>query len=138
MSRFDPVTQKEEWGCGVACVASLLDVSYEEAKALLKDEKGKSVNKGTPGLELHHIAIALQKRDVKVIADWEDRSDFPNGTIVCIADDALYEGEHYMLKTPKGWMDPWSNMGEMPRRAEFRNDYPDGTWFLVALVPKSD
>lgn len=136
MKRYEAVVQREEWGCGVACVASLLGVPYEEAKEILKEVKGTTVNHGIKGLELHHIAVALKERGIGVIADWEEAESFPDGTIICIANDDLYSGEHYMLKTPAGWMDPWMNMGKKPRKAGYREAYPDGTWFQVALVPK--
>ena len=137
METFGLVTQEDEWGCGVACVASLLGTSYRDAKELLRGEKGKSVNAGVPGLELHHIALALQRRRVQVVADWEELSNFPLGTIVCIGGKGAYAGDHYMLMTPNGWMDPWVNIGERPRRAGYRDTYPDGAHFLVALVAKS-
>ena len=79
--------------------------------------------------------MALQERGHKVIADWEELDQFPKGTIVCISGKKPYDGHHYILKTPKGWMDPWHNMGEKPQAAAYRDEYPEGTEFLVALVP---
>lgn len=137
MSRFDLVTQSEEWGCGVACVASFLGISYGEARDLLRKHKGgKTVNATPKGLELHHIAFALQERGYKVIADWQESSRFCEGTIVCISGNKPYDGHHYMLKTKKGWMDPWHNIGKKPRKADFRPSYPEDTEFLVALIPQ--
>ena len=136
MERFDLVVQTEEWGCGVACVASFLGVSYNEARDLLRKYKdGKTVNAHPKGLELHHIALALQERGYRVIADWKESDRYPQGTIVCISGKHPYDGDHYILKTPKGWMDPWHNLDSKPRRANFRRDFPEGTEFLVALIP---
>ena len=138
MSRFELVTQTEEWGCGVACVASFLGVSYEEAKALLREQKdGKTVNAKPYGLELHHIALALQEHGHRFIADWREPARYREGTIVLVRGPAPYDGEHYMLKTRKGWMDPWHNMGTTPRKAGFRDTLPEDTEFLVALVPQT-
>lgn len=136
MKPYDLVTQEDEWGCGAACIASLLAIPYQMAKQLVEEVKGRSVNAGIPGLELHHIAIALQKKRVKVIADW-DPSEIPDGTIVCISGEPPYHGDHYILKTPNGWMDPWYNLDEKKREARYRKTYPRGTSFLVALVPVS-
>jgi len=136
MGRFDLVVQSEEWGCGVACVASFLGVPYGEARDLLRTKKdGKTVNAHPKGLDLHHIALALKERGYRVRADWKEAGKYPQGTIVCISGKKPYDGDHYMLKTQKGWMDPWHNMGSKPRKANFRHDYPEGTEFLVALVP---
>ena len=138
MARFDPVVQTEEWGCGVACVASFLGTSYNEARELLRKQKnGRTVNAKPKGLELHHIALALQDRGYRVVADWKEPKKFVQGTIVCISGKKPYGEHHYMLKTRKGWMDPWHNMDSKPRRADFREDFPEGTMFLVALVPKA-
>lgn len=137
MSRFDLVAQSQEWGCGVACVASFLGTSYGEARDLLcKHKGGKTVNATPKGLELHHIALALQERGYRVIADWREPSRFREGTIVCISGDKPYDGHHYILNTRKGWMDPWYNIGTKPRKADFRQSYPDGTEFFVALIPQ--
>ncbi|HRF53390.1 MAG TPA: hypothetical protein PK027_02880 [Aquimonas sp.] len=129
------IKQEDEWGCGAACVASLLGISYREAKNLVEEVKGSSVNAPPHGLELHHLALALWKKRVKVVADWNPK-EIPHGTIVCISGDAPYDGDHYMLKTPFGWMDPWYNIGTLPRKANFRQSYPGGTEFLVALIPQ--
>ena len=136
MKPYDLVTQEDEWGCGTACIASLLAIPYQKAKQLVEKVKGRSVNAGQPGLELHHIAIALQENRVKVIADW-DPAEIPDGTIVCISGKPPYDGDHYILKTPYGWMDPWYNLDENKREARYRKAYPKGTFFLVALVPVS-
>jgi hypothetical protein len=142
MTQYGLVVQEEEWGCGAACVASLLGVSYEDAKTLVEEEKGIAIDKGDcknllyPGLDLHHLALALKKKII-MVADWRKHRDFPDGTIACIGDDDKYKDEHYILKTPHGWMDPWLNMGEKPMKAGYRKQYPKGTWFVVALVPVS-
>jgi len=141
MKRFDLVTQLDIWGCGIACVASLLAVPYAKAYWYLRDEKGESIDGGNPGLEPHHIALVLQKHGVKVVADWQDTKRFSDGTIVCVEGPGPYDGSHYILQTPLGWMDPWVNMRNPnePRRADYISAYPKGTRFSFALVlvPKS-
>ncbi|MBJ6983739.1 hypothetical protein [Luteimonas sp. MC1750] len=100
MAKYDLVTQEDEWGCGAACVASLLDISYPKAKRLVESVKGRSVNARPRGLELHHIARAVKKH-VKLVADWNP-GELPDGSIVCISGDAPYDGDHYILKNPSG------------------------------------
>ena len=134
MAKYELVTQEDEWGCGAACVASLLGVSYQEAKQLVENVKGREIDKKPYGLELHHLALALQEKGVKVVADWAP-DGCPDGTIICISGKSPYDGDHYMLKTPEGWMDPWHNMPTEPKEAGYRNWLPDETYFLVALVP---
>lgn len=138
--RYGLVSQNvDEWGCGVACVASLTGTPYAEAKERLETTKGSGIDVRPKGLELHDIARALQTYGKYVVADWHERdpASYPNGTIVCVGDkDATRDSHHYMLKTPSGWMDPWHNMDKKPRKAGFRQTYPRGKYFLVALVPK--
>lgn len=140
VKRYGLVSQnKDEWGCGVACVASLTGSSYEEAKELLESVKGAPIGARPKGLELDHIARALKEHKIVVVADWEEPAPgrYRNGTIVCIGDsEASRDSHHYMLKTPYGWMDPWHNMDKEPRRAGYRQRFPRGKYFLVALVPK--
>ena len=135
MKQYDLVSQEDEWGCGVACVASLLGITYQEAKNLVEDIKGRSVNAKPHGLELHHIALALQAEGVKVIADWDSAVHHPDGSIVCIGGKSRYKYEHYILKTPNGWMDPWFDLKKNNMVAKYRDDYPKGADFLVALIP---
>jgi len=63
MTQYQLVSQEDDWGCGAACIASLLDIRYQQAKQLVEKVKGRSINALPCGLELHHIAIALQKRE---------------------------------------------------------------------------
>ena len=141
MKKYELVSQEDEWGCGAACVASLLGISYGEAKQLAENVKGLSINEGQdrpgpgPGLELHHIAIALQIKGVKVIADWDPAAHHPNGSIICIGGKSRYKYDHYILKTPNGWMDPWFDLKKNNMVAKYREDYPKGADFLVALIP---
>ena len=137
MKKYELVSQEDEWGCGAACVASLLGVSYQKAKQLVETEKKRSVNDKTRGLELHQIAIALQNKGVKVIADWDSAAHHPDGSIVCIGGKSRYKYEHYILKTPNGWMDPWFDLKKNNMVAKYRDDYPKGADFLVALIPVS-
>lgn len=133
MNKYGLVVQEDEWGCGAACVASLLGISYQKAKRLVEGVKGKSINARRCGLELWHIALTLKKCGVKVIADWNP-SKIPNGTIVCIWGAGRYKDGHYMLMTPQGWMDPWYNLRKR-KEACYRVEYPRGARLFSALIP---
>lgn len=96
--------------------------------------KGGKIDKKPYGLELWHLALALHKKGTKVVADWTP-DGYPDGAIICIKGEDPYDGDHYMLKTSEGWMDPWHNMPAELRKAGYRKRLPSGTDFLVALVP---
>jgi hypothetical protein len=139
-AQYEPVSQgDDEWGCGVACVASRLGISYAVAKKRLELVKGGSVNKATPaslkGLNLDPIVKVLRKAGVRVIADWYAK-EHPIGTIVLISGGAPYAEEHYLLRVADGWMDPWVNMpNRKVRLAAVRKSLPAGTKIKVALLP---
>ena len=82
MTQYGLVVQEEEWGCGAACVASLLGVSYEDAKTLVEEEKGIPIDKGDfknrlyPGREHQHPALALKKKII-MVADWRKQGRTP-------------------------------------------------------------
>ena len=142
MEKYKLVSQENEWGCGAACVASLLGISYVEAKKRVERVKGAPIDEGQdklglrPGLELHHIVITLRNARVKVIADWyPDLNTIPVGTIACIGNKTNYKDEHYILMTPEGWMDPWYNLDIDNMSAGYRKSFPRGTKLLVALIP---
>jgi predicted double-glycine peptidase len=61
VKQYDLVSQDDEWGCGAACMASLLGIPYQKAKQLVEEVKGRSINAKPYGLEPHHIAIALKE-----------------------------------------------------------------------------
>ena len=136
MKKYELVSQEDKWGCGTACVASLLGVSYQEARELVEKVKGRSINSKPYGLQLDDIALALKEKKIKVIADW-DPTEMPNGTIACITGEHPYDRDHYLLRTPHGWMDPWYDLEKNNMVAEYRERYPDDTDFLVALIPVS-
>ncbi|MDF3983291.1 hypothetical protein P3W24_13345 [Luteibacter sp. PPL201] len=143
IQKFEPlrvVAQKDEYGCGVACVASILAVSYAESRRLLmKKKSGVQIDDTeVPGLDLHHLALALKDRDYQVVADWDEPKTFQPGTIVLVgrARGGL-DHEHYILSVGGDlFMDPWINYPNREREAGLRKGYPKGKIFYVALVPK--
>ncbi len=137
MEKFYEVSQEDVWGCAAACVASLMAVPYKRAKRWLEKEKGDKVSAKQKGFEIDEIAKALHKQGVKVIADWNPPSPLPNGTIVCIHSRVRYKDFHYLLKVPKGYMDPWVDLKEGELKGKWRQGLPKGTKVYVALIPVS-
>ncbi|WP_235444031.1 MULTISPECIES: hypothetical protein [Xanthomonas] len=135
MPKYDLVSQKDEWGCAAACVASLLNIPYSRAKRLLEREKRAGIDDEPEGFEIDEIAKALYSKGVKVIADWNPPSKLPSGTIVCVHSRVRYASYHYLLKVPGGYMDPWFDLIEDCREAKVRKDIPKGAKIVVALIP---
>ena len=135
MNDFALVEQEDEWGCGVACVASRLGVTYAVAKSRLEKQKGSGIEEKPKGLDLDPIVKVLHRAGVDVVADWFAK-EMPAGTIAYIDGAAPYKDGHYLLKVAGGWMDPWSSMPAKAREAKVQKGLPKGTNIKVALVPK--
>jgi len=116
-----------------------LRLSYHRAKELLGEIKGVPIDKRPYGLELHHLALALQSQGFHVVADWDRPKRFKPGTIVCVGvEGGRVDQEHYVVRTADDmWMDPWINYPVKPnRKAGLSIDFPKSKEFFVALVPK--
>jgi hypothetical protein len=131
------VTQRHEWGCGAACVASLLAISYSDALARLEQRKGAGINEQPKGLEPSPIVHVLRTAGYEVAKQYKT-SSWPLGTIVLLTwEFGRYKGcGHYMLLTARGWMDPWYNLNKRPRKAQYRSVLPKNTAVKTALVAK--
>jgi hypothetical protein len=101
------VTQEGSMGCGVACSASLTGLSYKEMRKLFS--KG-SIKDKTTGFYNKDFVEALGKIGIKAkgynVKKWGDKRIKP-GTIVFSKRSKLYPFGHFLLKTKKGWMNPW-------------------------------
>jgi ABC-type bacteriocin/lantibiotic exporter with double-glycine peptidase domain len=134
------VAQEDEWGCGVACIASLLGVSYGSAMAMVKTASGANIDFSSEGLELEPIILVLQQHGLSVSVK-ANLSRWPIGTIAFLSEnEGAYKGSgHYILKTEDGWMDPYYNAltrgDEEEREARYRTRLPRSTFVQAALVP---
>jgi len=130
------VSQLDEWGCGVACAASALKISYVEAKRRLIKVKGRDIDEEPFGLELEPILEVL-KNGGKAFRTVNNGRNLPIGSIVFLSEElGKYAGSgHYLLKTNDGWMNPWGNFPESKPRAEYQTRLPRNTRVQVALVP---
>ena len=129
------VSQQDEWGCGAACVASLLGISYADAKLRLEAHKGADINARPKGLEPLPITKVLEDVGYKVNRRYK-ASTWPLGTIVLLTwKFGRYKNSgHYMLLTGHGWMDPWFNLKEKPRTSKYRASLPKNTAVACAIV----
>ncbi len=112
-------------GCAVACVASLLGTSYKRALVLFNNKPYAP----TKGYYCKDISKALKKR--RLVYVWKKVLLGVNpllnkeGVIVFIARSKKYPAGHYLLKTDRGWMNPWINFPEIaPAKAGFQKRLP--------------
>lgn len=102
------ITQKDEMGCGAACVAFAASASYEEVADILGRPKAQTV-----GFLVREIIVALDKFDLKYAYKYMKphfrASLHEEGVIVFIKRSPRYPGGHYLIRHQGLWMDPWIN-----------------------------
>ncbi|HUP26209.1 MAG TPA: hypothetical protein VM124_01015 [Candidatus Limnocylindrales bacterium] len=132
------VTQKHYMSCGVACVSYLTGVAYDEiAKALSPIKLNFS---GFLGVELIDI---LKKHGLnyagKQLKGDEAEGEFKIGDIVFIEKSASYWAGHFLVKSDKGWMDPWINLNSAKpwvtdAKSGFREKLPGKPGYLIYKI----
>ena len=126
------VAQDEAMGCGVACVASICGLSYKKTKSSLFYDIGDD----RAGYLCKDLVKALRRSGRNYafahIKKYEKKgSAYENGAIVYIK-----EIDHYLLKTKRGWMDPWVNFPEIGTKIKsgFRKKCPaKPQWIIYPL-----
>lgn len=107
---YQLVVQKDDFGCGVSCVASRLGMDY--ARAL--SEFTHPENASTKGYWCKELQMVLANNGLKYRLRYAPKMKPDEleavGTIVFIKKDSTFPYGHYLLKTPYGWMDPWANL----------------------------
>lgn len=131
------ITQKLDYGCGVACFAFVCGMNFEEAVAFLGREY--SVKYGWKPSDLvaalDRCGISYENHYVRK----KDDMEYPKGSIVLIERSKDYPVGHYLILTTQGWMDPWINLPEtndvQKAKSGFRNELPGKP--MYALLPIS-
>ncbi|MEK7649749.1 MAG: hypothetical protein AAB367_02205 [Patescibacteria group bacterium] len=127
------VAQEAPMGCAIACAASLSDLTYKKMRSHFSNGRLKEY---TVGFYNKDIVSALSK--VNIITKgcsskrWSQKKYLP-GTIVFIKRSKKYSQGHFLLKTPRGWMNPWANYPSInPAKAAFQRRLPGETeWVIV-------
>ena len=120
------VAQRHAMGCGVACVASVLGVSYDQSLQLFGEPK----NAWTKGYSCKTIVQALSRggkkyRFRKAHAKDCEENLTEDGTIVFTDYKGQYPSGHYLVRIKGKWMNPWVNCPDMiPVRAGFVKELP--------------
>ena len=129
---MDRISQEEPSGCGIACVASALGISYKKAKVLF----AKPDNAILGGYYCRDLIKALSKKGLNYsfskVNSKNKKLVNSKGSIVFIKRSAKYPEGHYLINTGKGWMDPWINYANMnPARAGIRKSLPGMAEWVV-------
>lgn len=125
------IAQEEPMGCAVACVASLLKISYKDSLRLFKIKYANS-----PNFYCRDIIKILKKQGLdyeykKVTNKTKKEVNFI-GSIVFVNKSKKYPEGHFLLKTKKGYMDPWINIPKInPAKAGYRKSLPEKPSWVI-------
>jgi hypothetical protein len=130
--RLKSVAQEDAFGCGIACVAFVCGISYEDAKALFQKHEGTK-----PDCYCPDVVAALSKAGRRY--SWRRivrRPRYKDGSIIFVAKSRRLPAGHYLVRWKGRWMDPWKNLDiSDPRirkaRAGFRKRLPGKASYYV-------
>ena len=128
------ITQEDPMGCGIACVATVLERDYTSTRRLFDTRHA-----ATRGYYCRDLIQALRKkgrsyRFTKAQSKNEDLLDIV-GTIVFIERSKKYPEGHYLVRTQEGWMNPWINFPHItPAQSGFQKKLPGkAQWILFSI-----
>jgi len=134
----ESITQEFDYGCGIACFAFALNVTYKQAAKQLGEVQANStrfwIKDFATALNIsgkHYIAKHLKPSVMRKI--------YKEGAIVLIRRSKRYPTGHYLIRHKGHWMDPWINLpsNKSIEHAEsgFRKRLPGKP--MYALLPQS-
>lgn len=128
------ITQESPMGCAVAATASFLGLSYNST---LKFFDNGQVRHSVYGFFAYDIVKVLKKRNI-IAKSYNIKNKgikFKIGDIVFSRDELNDPFGHYLLMTPKGWMDSWRNFPSInPAKAGYRKKLPGKALWVVRRV----
>ena len=126
------ITQKEPMGCGIACVALALNISYKSGKKLF-DNPEYSLSRGYYCKELVRV-LNKRKKNYSFSKINEKNKSLLNEerVIVFIEKGKKYPSGHYLIKTKEGWMNPWINFPIItPAKSGFQKNLPAKAKWII-------
>jgi hypothetical protein len=106
------VKQEDPMGCGIACVAFVLGISYKEATKLLTlPEKRKTL--GIAQVIYEKLSRGGSYDSFSRYVGRLDDTRVEIGDIVYVKKCKMFPSGHYLVKINGGYMDPFINMGEV-------------------------
>ena len=128
------VAQEHEYGCAVACVATILNTTYYDAFNLFS-EKG---NAAGVGFYCRDIISAFERAERRYlyyyIKPHKRKLIYNDETIVYVKKGHKYPAGHYLVRKDGVWIDPWINFPAFPVKAGVRKRLPEVP--IYALQPQ--
>ncbi len=140
MEALESITQKDDFGCGIACVAFICNVSYDHAKNryFKFPEDAESI-----GFYCRDLVYSLSKAEKNYKYKYHKRKmQWKEGMIIYIKRSKKHPAGHYLVRTKNGWMDPWINFDRLNEktnnvknaRSGFRQRLPGTPQYVIYPV----
>ena len=114
------VSQKDNLGCGIACIAFILKRDYLEISSVLG--RFKANNEGFNCKELSEILYKFGfVYSYKYLRPHLKRGIYKNGVIVFVKRSKKYPSGHYLVRWNNLWMDPWINFLQNKKISEAKS-----------------
>lgn len=135
-----PINQKHELGCGIACLAFILNKKYDKIAKEIGIRKIKS-----KGLYCKEIVNYLIKNGYIAFyrylkSKWK-KAIYKDNTIVFIKRCEKYPFGHYLVRYKNFWMDPWINFQKNKNikqaKAGFRKKLPGKPIYGIFIMRES-
>lgn len=123
----ESITQEFDYGCGIACYAFVLGISYKEAEDKLGLEQAISERFWVKDLTrmLNKAGLRYERKYIKPHVK---QLIYKDGVIVLIGRSKDYSVGHYLVRHNNAWMDPWINLPNnrniQEAKSGFRNTLP--------------
>ena len=118
------VAQEHEYGCAVACVATILNTTYYDAFNLFS-EKGNAAGVGFYCRDIIKALESAERRYLYYYIKPNKRSlIYTEDTIVFVKKSPKYQAGHYLARKNGTWVDPWINFPTFPIKAGPRKRLP--------------
>jgi hypothetical protein len=105
----ESITQEFDYGCGIACFAFVLEMTYKQAANHLGELQANSTR-----FWIKDFATALNNSGEHYIAKYMKppmiKKIYKEGTIVLVRRSKHYPAGHYLIRHKGHWMDPWINL----------------------------
>lgn len=126
-------------GCGIACLANLLNKDYQTVK---KDFENKfyKIDRGIKVFDMANYLNDLGKNyktkffNTNKEFTQKDFNSFSKieGSITLIRKSNKYPVGHYLLRVKEGWVDSWFNLPSINNvYADVRKTLPEDPWYIV-------
>ncbi|MBS3093656.1 hypothetical protein J4456_03710 [Candidatus Pacearchaeota archaeon] len=124
------VTQEDLMGCGIACAAVILNKSYDSTKKLFN--KNHAISRGYYCGKIVKV-LNRPKKEFYKFAKVNDRNKKflqENGTIIFTKGNKYPLG-YYLIKTRRGWMNPWINFPKLSAESGFQKKLPGKAAWII-------